>query len=545
MKTEEIQIKKHQAKSICKNKKLLTIFNIIKYALAIVLSVMAYVTVNSRRWILLCVMELCLLFFISQLILKHNKIIGNIFNNFFMFIYCIQMAVLTYGNSYLMHSMLANINSFEALGEDAKKYIALIVLILVVCLLPTCYINIKAKIYNFKIIIPAVLVIYIVGIIVCGRQCSPVYSMFDLCMQEIEYKKMEKELDIENLEEEFFKVVEDNRKKDTTLPEKPNVIIIFTEGMSSYIIEDERNITPNIRKLMDNSLSFSNYYNHTFATYHGLQGQLYSGWTLNDLDTNSLISVQDILYDSGYHTMFINTEPHNNDFSTYLASFEYNELVYLENETYLGNSNSMSDGQAYDFLFEKAIELQKNNEPFLLTMYSFGTHMNMDSTDKKFQDGSNRVLNRFYNLDYEFGEFFDKFCNSSLKENTIIIFTTDHATYIDKDVLESQLNYETGVSLNRIPFFIYYDGIEPEVIDVNGRNSLDFAPTVIDYLDMEADAYFMGDSLFDAHADNIYDSYYFDGAAYLSSKNSVVGEIPDDELEFFKKQLVKYFNIIK
>lgn len=534
-----------QEKIQTENKKILTVFTIIKYVAAIVLSFMAYRTVNSKRWILLCVIELCLIFFISQLILKHNKIIGNIFNDIFLFVYCIQMGVLTFGNSYLTHIMLSNINSFEALAEDSQMYIVLIVLMIIVCLLPACYMDIKAKIYNFKIIIPGILIIYIAGIFVCGRQCSPVYSMFDLCMQEIEYKKMEKELDMENPEEEFFKVVEDNRKKDTMLPEKPNVIIIFTEGMSSYIIEDDRNITPNIRRLMENSLSFSNYYNHTFATYHGLQGQLYSGWSLNDLDTNSLISVQDILADRGYHTMFINTEPYNNDFSTYLSSFEYNELVYLENETYLGNNDTMSDGQAYDFLFEKATELQKNNEPFLLTMYSFGTHMNMDSTDKKFQDGSNRVLNRFYNLDYEFGEFFDKFLNSSLKENTIIIFTTDHATYIDKDVLESQLDYEISVSLNRIPLFIYYDGIEPEVIDVGGRNSLDFAPTVIDYLDMESDAYFMGDSLFDAHAGNIYDSYYFDGAAYLSSKNCAVGEIPDDELEFFKKQLVKYFNAIK
>ena len=531
-------------KTQTKNKKILTVFTIIKYVAAVILSFMAYGTVKSRRWILLCVIELCLIFFISQLILKYNKIIGNIFNDIFMFVYCIQMGVLTFGNSYLTHIMLSNINSFQALGEDSQMYIALIVLMIIVCLLPACYMDVKAKIYNFKIMIPGILVIYIVGVIVCGKQYSPVYSMFDLCMQEIEYKKMEKELDIEN-PDEFFNVVEDNRKKDTMLPERPNVIIIFTEGMSSYIIEDERNITPNIRKLMENSLSFKNYYNHTFATYHGLQGQLYSGWSLNDLDTNSLISVQDILCDSGYHTMFINTEPYNNDFSTYLASFEYNELVHLENEAYLGYADSMSDGQAYDFLFEKATELQKNNEPFLITMYSFGTHMNMDSTNQKFQDGSNRVLNRFYNLDYEFGEFFDKFCNSSLMENTIIIFTTDHATWVDNDVLESGLNYETSASLNRIPFFIYYDGIEPEVIDVDGRNSLAFAPTIIDYLDMETDSYFMGDSLFNAHSDNIYDSYYFDGSAYLSTKHCVLHEIPEDEVEFFKKQLIKYFNVIK
>lgn len=54
------------------------------------------------------------------------------------------------------------------------------------------------------------------------------------------------------------------------------------------------------------------------------------------MDKNSLISVQSILHNTGYHTMFINTETYNSDFSAYLASFEYDELVYLENEVYLG-----------------------------------------------------------------------------------------------------------------------------------------------------------------------------------------------------------------
>lgn len=45
--------------------KTLTAFTIAKHVAAIVLSLMAYGTVNSRRWILLCLAELCLIFFIS------------------------------------------------------------------------------------------------------------------------------------------------------------------------------------------------------------------------------------------------------------------------------------------------------------------------------------------------------------------------------------------------------------------------------------------------------------------------------------------------
>ena len=56
--------------------------------------------------------------------------------------------------------------------------------------------------------------------------------------------------------------------------------------MSQHIIDDERNITPNIKELQSKSLSFSNYYNHTFATYRGIIGQLYSGYQLDNSDQN-------------------------------------------------------------------------------------------------------------------------------------------------------------------------------------------------------------------------------------------------------------------
>ena len=97
------------------------------------------------------------------------------------------------------------------------------------------------------------------------------------------------------------------------------MILIFTEGLSRSIIWDERNIMPNLRALESESLSFTNYYNHTFATFRGLIGQLYSGYQFDNLDTNGLISLQAILGKRGYQTAFINTEPSNTEFSEYLA----------------------------------------------------------------------------------------------------------------------------------------------------------------------------------------------------------------------------------
>ncbi|EGQ5166336.1 sulfatase-like hydrolase/transferase, partial [Salmonella enterica] len=67
---------------------------------------------------------------------------------------------------------------------------------------------------------------------------------------------------------------------------KPNIIIIFAEGMSYSVIDSVNNkglkLTPNIDTLMDNSLVFRNYYNHTAATFRGLRGQLTSAYQYKD-----------------------------------------------------------------------------------------------------------------------------------------------------------------------------------------------------------------------------------------------------------------------
>ena len=64
--------------------------------------------------------------------------------------------------------------------------------------------------------------------------------------------------------------------------EKPNIIIIFTEGFSartsSIYNEKFDKLTPNLEDFSKNksSMLIDNYYSHTAATYRGLHGQLCS-----------------------------------------------------------------------------------------------------------------------------------------------------------------------------------------------------------------------------------------------------------------------------
>ena len=66
--------------------------------------------------------------------------------------------------------------------------------------------------------------------------------------------------------------------------QKPNVIVIFTEGLSARMVDvygsAHPGLTPNIDRLATQSMRVVNYFNHTAATYRGLIGQLSSGYSL-------------------------------------------------------------------------------------------------------------------------------------------------------------------------------------------------------------------------------------------------------------------------
>jgi membrane-anchored protein YejM (alkaline phosphatase superfamily) len=133
------------------------------------------------------------------------------------------------------------------------------------------------------------------------------------------------------------------RKKPDNLTENPNVVIIFTEGLSQNIVTDDRNIMPNVSELEKKSLFFENYYNHTFPTYRGLIGQLFSGYQLQNYDENTLISVQEAFRKKGYHTSIINTEPLNLNFASFLESLGVDDVVTNVGIEPEGTSDTLSE----------------------------------------------------------------------------------------------------------------------------------------------------------------------------------------------------------
>lgn len=520
---------------------------IIKHAYSVTLTVAAASSTGNPRYIVIGSIELAITFLLSNSVMRKKRIIGIILNDLLCLLYNIQMIVLFFSNSFVQPIMLGNLRSLNDLVGKLLQYGIGAVLTVGCSTLPCKEIPFKKPGNSglWKYLLPGFLGLEFALILMLGSEYSPALGYCSLVSKEWKSHQLRKWIKTNNTAASVFfqPTIPDGRKKDRALSSEPNVILIFTEGLSQNIVDDPRGIMPNLAALESDSLSFIDYYNHTCATYRGLSGQLYSGYQLDNLDPNCLVSLQSILRSKGYQTAFINTEPLNKDFTAYLQAFGFDETIGTSEDTRSGMTGSYSDKEAYELLYNTACRMQDQDRPFLLCIYTFGTHVTLDSVDEMYGDGSDRLLNRFYNADMQLGKFLEKFNSSKLAQKTLLVFTADHATYCDNDFTTSFPDYQRkSTTADKIPLCFYYQGITPEQIDVYGRNSLCLVPTILDYLDVDSPNYFLGTSLFCDESDTPgFDTTYNEGATLFSTKGGIIQPLSEQNTAELESAVQMYF----
>ena len=500
---------------------------IIKNILTIILLIYISISYKNIYYLSFGILEYSIITLVLDR--KKNNVIHTILSSIIYFLFYIQEIILLFGGSYISMIMLSNISSLEDLSNNFIMYG---LGILIVIILSTIRMTTKYKTKRKILLILTMILFEVFMFNSISYNYSPIANYSKLVNQYNKYfqykAKIKKNAKLYNAEKYYKENIENYILYDNSVGENPNIILFFTEGMSKSIMFDNRNITPTLQDYYYKSISFDNYYNHTAATYRGIVGQLYSSYQLENNDKNLLISIQNILENYGYNTTFINTEPENEEFVAYLESFEFQNLVTYDKRE--GGNNSIKDSDAYNYLYEKALELNKGDKPFFLSMYSYGTHVAHDSLDYKFEDGSNPELNKFYNLDMCFKDFIEKFNNSELFDNTIIVFTADHATYTDKAWADTFDVRRYDDFTDEIPLMIYHKGVQPRIINVDGRNSLDLAPTILDYIDISSPNYFLGNSLFSTNnVGTKFDTTSTYLMNYISTKNDQIKFIGYDD----------------
>lgn len=520
----------------------------LKYLFTLVIIIISrFSAAGSNRIFFCALMELLLVFFLTETISQSK--LKKLINDLLLFFLNIQLLVFLFGGDYLSLVMLTNIDNVKDLSGKFVVYIVGVVCVLLFSFIPARRIITRKNASNW--LLSGVLLLELIFTLTFGNVYSPYYAYYRTAKEAVQAEKIRKELSlIDNCTSFFYRAGISCAAIDRpeSLDLNPNIVLIFTEGLSENIVSDERAIMPNVKEYESKSISFQNYYDHTFATYRGIIGQLYSGYQLDNYDTNTLIGLHDVLSDHGYHTSFINTEPNLVPFTKYLDNMGFDELISIPGSDYNGENRSLSDKEAYEKLYSVIEEQYASNSPFFTAIYTFGTHASFDSPDEKYGDGSLAELNKFYNADYQFGQFMKRFEESNISENTIIVFTADHATYADLYYNEAFPDYHREhPSLDTIPLFIYHKGVTPQVLDVNGRNSLDLTSTILDYVDINGPNYFLGASLFhDADNNNNLDRIFSTSVDCFSSENGIIKKMEDtDEETMIVKESIKNYYAAK
>lgn len=459
-----------------------------------------------------------------------GKILKFSFGLVLLFSIIIQMQLLRASGDFLTTIALSNIGTLSSIGLSWDKVLPFVI-IGVVLLVDSFLLRNKERVFSYYCFVLSFLFFAVIwsGIKIVNRMngCqlkAPIYTAVSTLInaknERARFDDIKKDFD--DHRKYYLSRFERNKIYGTggkiINKNHPNVIVFFTEGMSARFIgkygSKYSDLTPFIDKLYSESLVFNNYYNHTAATFRGLRGQMVSGYQYNggyhangggigqissdevkkQTDNKYIITLPDVLKKNGYSTSFVSADEKGSQMEALLRCLRF-DSVYMAGD-FKQNNATLTDRELFEALWHTVQEKGKERAPFMIATYNFGTHAAVDSPDFKYGDGKNIGLNRFHNFDVFFGLFMEKLKSSEFGDNTIVIFTTDHATYPGPEIVAAD-NSVPPYFVDRVPFIVYYKGAEHSIVNVKGRNSLNFTPTVLNMLGFnEEKNYFLGCSLF-------------------------------------------------
>lgn len=358
--------------------------------------------------------------------------------------------------------------------------------------------------------------------LVAGGQAAPDRLCFDYSRMDDEYPFLR--------ERAFDKPLPFPRKASTG-GTKPNIIVIFAEGVSARLVGayggEHPGLMPNIDHLASQSMRVDDYFNHTAATFRGLEGQLSSGFAFsggggkegwNHVDNRAGLAairrqtIPRIVGEDGYDSYMFVPHMQERPIIGMLSTLGFTRVYAqqsIERELLDGKgrvrpgTTGLDDQSVFRGLvaFLRQREAAGDGRPFFAATYNIGTHAFLQHSpdDVAYGGDANPILDKMHNFDVALGEFLRYFLASKYARNTLLVVTADHATYPEPPYREIAGDDLKPYFVDRIPLLIRDPYHElPETFDAQGRNSLALAPTVLHLAGVQSTRNaFLGASLFE------------------------------------------------
>lgn len=304
----------------------------------------------------------------------------------------------------------------------------------------------------------------------------------------------------------FFEKRKENASKDTKLEgiaKGKNLIVVQMEAMQQFVIDKKINgeeITPNLNKLIKDSLYFNNIYYQVsggntsdaeFASNNSLY-PLSEGSVYHRYSENTYHSMASILKQKGYDTYALHA--FNKTFWNREKMYKAEQFdTFFSSEDFVKDDFAGWDGTALSdkSFLRQSLEKVDTSKPFYSFSITLSSHHpftyfeNYDFNVGEFQGTYiGNYLKAAHYADCCIGEYIDNLKAKGLYENSLLVFYGDHSAVpkIENEGLMQFLGIEYNdldwAKLQRIPLIIHYPGQQNgELITATG-GQIDIMPTV-------------------------------------------------------------------
>lgn len=250
----------------------------------------------------------------------------------------------------------------------------------------------------------------------------------------------------------------------------PNIVYIILESFTSDVIEHfggEKDVCPNLSKIANEGLSFTNIYASGDRTDKGMIALL-SGFPSQAVRTiiqqpdkfEKLPSLPKTLSSRNYNTTFYyGGESEFANFKSYLVSTGIEKII--DKNDFSANQMNSKWGAHDGYLFDKVLaDIPNQKEPFFSIMLTLSSHEPFEipvSSPYNGEDLPSKFRKAAHYTDQCIASFFEKAKKEKWYKNTLFVIVADHGHRLPKE-------YEKAYDLKkfRIPLIFYGDVIKKE-----------------------------------------------------------------------------------
>jgi phosphoglycerol transferase MdoB-like AlkP superfamily enzyme len=347
--------------------------------------------------------------------------------------------------------------------------------------------------------------------------------------------------------------IDDNITRKTTeaqFDKNFNVILLTVESMSAEYINyygGSENITPNIDKLIPESLVFNNIYAVGTRTVRGLEALTLSipptpgSSIVRRPNNDGLFNIGTVFNQKGYDVKFVFGG--YSYFDNLSKFFTHNGFQILDRSDLRVEEISFSNvwGVADEDILNKAIEAADNSykakKPFFQLIMTTSNHRPYTFPEGRIdlKSGGGRPAGVKY-TDYAIGKFIEQARTKEWFDNTIFVITADHCA-------SSAGKTELPVHKYHIPLLIYAPKLIKPGVNNTLASQIDLAPTIFGLVDFDYNSKFFGKDILKSPPNRAFISTY-QLLGYLKDSSLVI-LAPNKAPEQFKvegKNLIKVSN---